>query len=70
MGSMKFENADTDADTDVGLSDMSDVYVLSVFSWQICPVSIRYLDFVRILCPVSVCPDFSISPLSGNYINF
>ena len=63
MDSMTFENADTD----VGLSDMSDVYVLSVCE---SPMSVRYLDFVPILCPVSVCSDFSISPLSGNYITF
>ena len=39
------------------LSNMSDVYSLFEFSWQICPVFVRCLDNVRILCPVSVCPD-------------
>ena len=60
------ESSDTDMDTGVDklrtvssaeLSNMSDVYSLFEFSWQICPVFVRCLDYVRILCPVSVCPD-------------
>ena len=34
------------------------VSFLSGFPGKSCPVSVCCLDFVRILCPVSVCPDF------------
>ena len=43
----------TSADSTVRVS------FLSGFSGKSCPVSVRCLDSVRILCSVSVCPDFS-----------
>ena len=58
----RIPDMDTGADkpqtvSSVELSNLSSGYPLSEFSWQICPVSVRCLDSVRILCPVSVCPD-------------
>ena len=48
----RWPRGQTSADSTVRVS------FLSRFSGKSCPVSIGCLDYARILCPVSVCPDF------------